>query len=365
MKKMLAILFCFILVFTCAAAHPGRTDANGGHWDHSTGEYHYHHGYEAHQHPDGICPYDYDDQTGASSGTSSAGAVAASSPDAVTNTIDESEVIAWGDGSYEGAYNQGYQYAIEALVPPESDLPETIYAAASYFCKTKALPGQTSYEAAGSSYDEAYEDGYLAATSDMNEFISIVYPNGVPKSNDEEQQGNEEYPYYRDDGTYETAYNAGYTRGCALLIELHSDMLPDISMLTGKLSESNRLEGSTSLEDHGATFESAYEDGYYQSETDLFNTLNELILQSDSEKPQPTPVHNTSRTIFVAILVFVILIAAALIYIVYRCMGKQIDELRSKLEKQNKFMDQVLEIKREKPYHTPTVEELRDILRKL
>lgn len=41
-----------------------------GHTDRSTGEYHYHHGYKAHQHSNGICPYDYDDKTVHSSGTS-------------------------------------------------------------------------------------------------------------------------------------------------------------------------------------------------------------------------------------------------------------------------------------------------------
>lgn len=58
-------------MFGSASAHPGRTDANGGHYDSSTGEYHYHHGYPAHQHTNGICPYDFDDQTGWNSGTSS------------------------------------------------------------------------------------------------------------------------------------------------------------------------------------------------------------------------------------------------------------------------------------------------------
>ena len=38
-------------------ASPGGTDANGGHYEHATGLYHYHHGYPAHQHPGGICPY--------------------------------------------------------------------------------------------------------------------------------------------------------------------------------------------------------------------------------------------------------------------------------------------------------------------
>lgn len=56
---------------TAAYAHPGATDANGGHYDHSTGEYHYHHGYPAHQHPDGRCPYNYKDRTGQNSGSSS------------------------------------------------------------------------------------------------------------------------------------------------------------------------------------------------------------------------------------------------------------------------------------------------------
>lgn len=50
-------------------AHPGRTGGNGGHTNHSTGEYHYHHGYSAHGHydidGDGVvdCPYDFDDKT--------------------------------------------------------------------------------------------------------------------------------------------------------------------------------------------------------------------------------------------------------------------------------------------------------------
>ena len=46
-RKLLSVMICFILVFsfsTTALAHPGRTDANGGHYDRSTGIYHYHNG---------------------------------------------------------------------------------------------------------------------------------------------------------------------------------------------------------------------------------------------------------------------------------------------------------------------------------
>lgn len=64
----------FVLAFALSFsifAHPGRTDSSGGHTDQSTGDYHYHHGYEAHQHNGEECPFDFDDRTGQSSGISS------------------------------------------------------------------------------------------------------------------------------------------------------------------------------------------------------------------------------------------------------------------------------------------------------
>ena len=48
---LLIMLGCILLTLP-VAAHSGRTDSNGGHYDHSTGEYHYHHGYPAHDHYD-------------------------------------------------------------------------------------------------------------------------------------------------------------------------------------------------------------------------------------------------------------------------------------------------------------------------
>ena len=56
MKKKLFTLF--VLVSLLAFSHPGRTDANGGHHDRKNGGYHYHHGYPAHDHPNGVCPYE-------------------------------------------------------------------------------------------------------------------------------------------------------------------------------------------------------------------------------------------------------------------------------------------------------------------
>ena len=65
----LVLLLLFILPVS-ALAHPGGTDANGGHYDGS--EYHYHHGYPAHQHTNGVCPYDSSVSGGSSGQTASA-----------------------------------------------------------------------------------------------------------------------------------------------------------------------------------------------------------------------------------------------------------------------------------------------------
>ncbi len=62
MKKIFCIIFNLVLnifaSYSIADAHSGGTDASGGHWNRSTGTYHYHHGYSAHQHPNGECPYE-------------------------------------------------------------------------------------------------------------------------------------------------------------------------------------------------------------------------------------------------------------------------------------------------------------------
>ncbi len=81
-KPLLASSLVLCLCFVCAVtaiAHSGKTDGDGGHYNRSTGEYHWHHGYGEHQHEDMDgdvdldCPYNFDDQTGESSGGSSSG----------------------------------------------------------------------------------------------------------------------------------------------------------------------------------------------------------------------------------------------------------------------------------------------------
>lgn len=85
MKKRIWKISIFMLaalilgnVVLSVSAHSGRTDSRGGHTNRSTGEYHYHHGYSAHDHydmdGDGIkdCPYDFRDNKQDKSGKSTA-----------------------------------------------------------------------------------------------------------------------------------------------------------------------------------------------------------------------------------------------------------------------------------------------------
>lgn len=65
------LIITLLIPLSPALAHSGGTDENGGHYQSGVG-YHYHHGYPAHKHTGGVCPYDFKDNTNhGSSGSSS------------------------------------------------------------------------------------------------------------------------------------------------------------------------------------------------------------------------------------------------------------------------------------------------------
>lgn len=68
LKRLICALVVLLVLPVSVFAHPGRTDGSGGHTDRETGDYHYHHGYEAHYHTGGVCPFEFDDKTGWNSG---------------------------------------------------------------------------------------------------------------------------------------------------------------------------------------------------------------------------------------------------------------------------------------------------------
>lgn len=92
MKKRIFLTLALVLSLSATAiAHPGRTDGKGGHHVGGTSEYHYHHGYSAHQHTGGVCPYDFDDKTGEDSGSSSSGSSPSSSAVSIPSSPEEEE----------------------------------------------------------------------------------------------------------------------------------------------------------------------------------------------------------------------------------------------------------------------------------
>ncbi len=40
--KRILVIFVFLFQYLLCFSHSGRTDGNGGHWNHSTGKYHSH-----------------------------------------------------------------------------------------------------------------------------------------------------------------------------------------------------------------------------------------------------------------------------------------------------------------------------------
>lgn len=105
LKRITTILIvCLIITITIPTdlfnpmltveAHSGRTDMFGGHHDYKNksglGYYHYHHGYPAHLHKDGVCPYGGINNSSSSSSTtkSNTGSVSTTNSDAVLNNVN-------------------------------------------------------------------------------------------------------------------------------------------------------------------------------------------------------------------------------------------------------------------------------------
>ena len=94
MKKSFLVVIIILVMVSMATptlAHPGRTDGSGGHFDHDTGEYHYHHGYPAHQHKNGECPYNHKDNTNHAIGSNSSSSSKSSNKDLLDKFLDENE----------------------------------------------------------------------------------------------------------------------------------------------------------------------------------------------------------------------------------------------------------------------------------
>lgn len=115
-KRLLVVFSCFTITTTAipfsntftlvAEAHSGRTDSSGDHHDYKNksglGSYHYHHGYGAHLHTNGVCPYEANANDNADTNTA----------DETINEANLSDYSAVFDADYYYQQNPDLQSAI-------------------------------------------------------------------------------------------------------------------------------------------------------------------------------------------------------------------------------------------------------------
>lgn len=183
MRRLICTLIALFLVTASASAHPGRTDANGGHWNNSTGEYHFHHGYPAHQHPNGVCPY--------SSGSSYVQPGTASA--AIIDEARQASAVDLAPGDYgpeaeddfdtkRDAFASGFEAGIE--YSSDSDVRGSAY-------NTGFSDGyqQGLNEGRELGWDDGYDDGYASGRDDgKQDYYSAGYEDGYADAEAEREE---------------------------------------------------------------------------------------------------------------------------------------------------------------------------------
>lgn len=140
-------------------AHSGRTDAYGGHHDYKNrsglGSYHYHHGYPAHLHPNGVCPY--------GSGTvSTSNRTISNSTTSSTTTVSNSVPAVTNVNSYNGKY----KYATDEVnrrVSNNEFAPEILAMVPNYASQYLNFLSP-----------EELADFQLLSTNDQNDIMNLI-----------------------------------------------------------------------------------------------------------------------------------------------------------------------------------------------
>ena len=106
--RILTVLLACMLISSTAFAHSGRTDSAGGHHDYKNvsglGSYHYHHGYSAHLHPNGVCPYSSAAKTTPSKPKSTSSSSSSSSSTASAPKVQVEKTLPTDIKAYIGEY---------------------------------------------------------------------------------------------------------------------------------------------------------------------------------------------------------------------------------------------------------------------
>lgn len=294
-KRLLLMIFTVILNFTIVTssvyAHSGRTDSSGGHRDNKNvsglGSYHYHHGYSAHLHSNGVCPYESNSNS------------LITSPE--KETISKEKVKETG---YKTGYNDGYskkqnssssysgEYAEEYKSEYDLGYEKGINQIDSQIAEAhdkgykdgKNVNKLNNYklELLIKSYDEGYEKGYKEYKDNkINDYALL---------GEEDGKADKEILAFEDniDNDFKNAYMEGHKKGQAVLEDAYIQYGFN-KVFTGKEDKNLSLEkekylqwfnkgqeqGNEKLEELKKNF---YELGYQSKE---YGVPEELTIASD------------------------------------------------------------------------------------
>ena len=309
MKKTFSVLFCFMLLFCSASAHAGRTDAADGHWDRSSGTYHYHHGYPAHQHTNGICPYGYDDQTSVNSSSNTTYPSVQSSASTDTTETEMEDEINWKDPSWEWvpdeyAYMQDFsqEYPIGShIIMRKYYYDDNGYMYTPY--RNQLVP-HGAVETDNSQYLDA---GSFSSEDDKPRFDyftldEIVYQFGLQDQSLQFQEGayfglNEAYllsQFYSqsaNDVTDDTTLNEDIENDLSTYDSAANDSISSVDDNTSAQQPTNSFEFALGLM---AALFSGFGVGYAYKHRNLEQKLNELQSSFSSYKTSQTIFRNQS-----------------------------------------------------------------------
>lgn len=205
--------------------HSGRTDSNGGHRDNKNvsglGSYHYHHGYSAHLHKNGICPYDSSyssstvsiDNTALKQSQEHEGYSKGYKDGKEGNTKNSSQYSTSYRESFDAGYNNGYEKGREEFLL-EQELVKIQAEEAGYQDGYGNVNSNTDYVGIHSeAYKTAYNLAYKKGADQRKKEIKVV--------EDEARSLGEIHGYNREnnlieyEGNYKNEYYDAYKKGLA------------------------------------------------------------------------------------------------------------------------------------------------------
>lgn len=343
-KRIICAAGCLLMLTSVASAHPGQTDADGGHWDNDTGEYHYHHGYPAHQHTNGICPYDYDDQTGRNSGTSGSSATDTISQDTTSDQVDD---VDWRDPSWEwvpDSYESSQNFSNSGSCPQAGHI----------------IPRQYYYDADGRMYTP-YQDQ------------AIPHADGETDNSYFMQAGSYNDPENKPKFDYFTLDEIVYMFG---LQEQSLQFQQGAYFGLNEAAVWSDFNDTDSAEDHS----SDYDDGYYQGYRDGFfadrSAPNSDIIDrselggASTRDEEEAPAVSTSKTTesgwtkYYPYIIGVLACLCILFFVLMCIASSNYQKANESLTKRYYVLRDIGQIIKNRPSKTITENEINEILRK-